>query len=113
VLDGLDIKTAEALLRDWHYSPEKFLDKNHTLVLEKKTVQEKFKDSDSNKKELNSQINNLNIKMQELLKDKKIELDRAKIYAPRLEKTREVFNVRTFPFYYYDLKALLKELSIH
>ncbi|MDX1958516.1 MAG: hypothetical protein SFU98_08085 [Leptospiraceae bacterium] len=106
-LEGLNEKEIESSLRDINYSPEKFLSPENELAIQKKSLQEKFKDPSSDKKSLHKEIESLNSKMKNLLDEKQLELENAKVKAPLLAKTKEVFSTRTFPFYFYDLKELI------
>ncbi len=103
----VDEKELELKLRDAVYSPEKFLDHSHPLALQKKELQAKFKNPDSDKKELHKEISGLNEAMANLILQEKEELEKIKSQLSVIQHTNQVFQSRTLPFYYYDLDELI------
>lgn len=105
---NIDEKDLELQLRDTVYSPEKFLDQSHTLVIQKKELQSKFKNPDSDKKELHKQISILNEEMAKLIVAQTQRLESLKSQLPIIQHTNQVFQTRTFPFYYYNMDELIE-----
>lgn len=107
----IDEKEIELKLRDTIFSPEKFLDQFHPLVLQKKELQSKFKNPDSDKKELHKEISILNEKMAELITKEKADLEELKSKLPVIRHTNQVFQTRTLPFYYYNIDELIEYVN--
>jgi hypothetical protein len=101
-----DEKSIEQKLRDINYSPEKFLSADHELVMKKKSLQELFKDKNTDKKSLHNQIAEINQTLSSLLEEKRLELLKIKENLPIFLKTKQVFQTRDLPFYLYDMKSL-------
>ncbi len=110
-LPNIDEKGLEAKIRDTVFSPEKFLPDTNFLTLEKKSLQAQFSDPNVNKKELHQKIQGLNEKMTLELKSEIDELEKLKRELPELLKTKEVFESRILPFFYYDLSEIEDYLS--
>jgi hypothetical protein len=107
----IDEKELELKLRDSVYSPEKFLDHSHPLVLQKKELQSKFKNPDSDKKELHKQISALNEAMANLILPEKEKLEVTRSQLPVIQHTNQVFQSRTLPFYYYHIDELIEYVA--
>lgn len=107
----IDEKELELKLRDSVYSPEKFLDHSHPLVLQKKELQSKFKNPDSDKKELHKQISALNEAMANLILPEKEKLEVTRSQLPIIQHTNQVFQSRTLPFYYYHIDELIEYVA--
>jgi hypothetical protein len=103
----VDEKELELKLRDAVYSPEKFLDHSHLLAIQKKELQSKFKNPDSDKKALHKEISDLNEEMGKLIDPEKQKLEALKSQLPVIQHTSQVFQSRTLPFYYYDMDELI------
>jgi hypothetical protein len=103
----VDEKELELKLRDSEYSPEKFLDPSHPLTLQKKELQSKFKNPDSDKKELHQKISALNEAMANLILPQIEILEKTKSQLSVIQHTNQVFQSRTLPFYYYNLDELI------
>ena len=110
-IPDINEKDLELKLRDSSFSPEKFLDSSHPLVLQKKELQEKFKDPNIDKKELHKSISILNEEMGKLIEPEKQKLENLKSQLSIIQHTNEVFQTRTFPFYYYDLDELIEYVN--
>jgi hypothetical protein len=99
------------ILRDITFSPEKFIDPNHPLVKEKKSLQDRFKFPNEDKKKLNALISDINNNLSNLVSDKKGIFESLRDRLPLLEQTKECFQTRTYPFFYYDLNLLINEMN--
>ena len=104
----IDEKELELKLRDAVYSPEKFLDHTNPLVIQKKELQSKFKNPDSDKKELHKEISSLNEQMAKLILPEKEKLEKTKSQLPIIQHTNMIFQSRTLPFYYYNMNELIE-----
>ena len=104
----IDEKELELKLRDAVYSPEKFLDHSNPLVIQKKELQSKFKNPDSDKKELHKEISSLNDQMAKLILPEKEKLEQTKSQLPIIQHTNMIFQSRTLPFYYYNMDELIE-----
>ncbi|HMV41461.1 MAG TPA: hypothetical protein PK079_07325 [Leptospiraceae bacterium] len=104
----IEEKDLDAKLRDIVYSPDKFLEPSHPLVLQKKELQSKFKNPDSDKKELHKSISSINEELSKLILPEKEKLEQLKQDFPLLQHTNQVFQSRTMPFYYYYIDELIK-----
>ncbi len=99
------------ILREITFSPEKFIEPNHPLVIEKKNVQDRFNNANEDKRNLNFLISDLNIKLSNIVSEKKLLFESLRDRLPLLEQTKEAFQTRTYPFFYYDMNLLIKELD--
>jgi hypothetical protein len=99
------------ILRDIVYSPEKFIDPSNSLVIEKKNIQDRFKNPNEDKKILNTLILEVNQKLIAEVKDKKAYYESLKEKLPSLEGNKESFENRTYPFFYYNIKLLNDEIE--
>lgn len=104
---NIDEKELDAKLRDAVYSPDKFLDSSNPLVIQKKELQSRFKDSNSDKKELHKEISKINEELSKLVLPEKEKLESLKQILPVIQHTNQVFQSRTLPFYYYHIDELI------
>lgn len=103
----IDEKEIDLKLRDIIYSPENFLDSSHPLAIQKKELQANFKNPNIDKKHLHIQIHCLNKEMSELITHEKNKLEKLRNELPQIRHTNQVFQSRTFPFYYYHFDELI------
>jgi hypothetical protein len=99
------------IIREIIFSPEKFIDPSNSLVIEKKNIQERFKNPNEDKKNLNTMITDLNKKLLNEVKDKQNYYESLKEKLPALEGNKESFENRTYPFFYYNIKLLKDEID--
>lgn len=97
-------------IRELEYSPEHFLDSEHPLAKEKKRLLNEFKNPNTNKKDLHTQITSLNKQMRLELSFIERDLQNELSLLGVKNKTKQVFETRTFPFFYYNLEELIKEI---
>ncbi|MCX8000705.1 MAG: hypothetical protein N3A69_17450, partial [Leptospiraceae bacterium] len=97
-------------IRELEYSPEHFLDLEHPLAKEKRHLLEEFKNPNAQKKELHAQITILNKQMKQELVTIEKELQNELASLGAKNKTKQVFETRTFPFFYYNLEELIAEI---
>lgn len=107
----IDEKELELKLRDTVYSPEKFLDHSNPIAIQKKDLQSKFKNPDSDKKELHKTISHLNEEMGKLIQPEIEKLEAMKSKLSVIQHTNQVFRTRTLPFYYYDIDELIEHVK--
>jgi len=111
LLPKWDEKELERKLREIHFSPEKFLPTENELVKEKKNLQVQFQDPTQNKKELHEKITLLNQKLEKLVLAEKELLEKEKKDLPYKLKTKQVFETRKYPFFYYNLQELIDKIK--
>jgi hypothetical protein len=99
------------ILREIVYSPEKFIDPSNSLVVEKKSIQNRFKNPIEDKKNLNTLVAEVNQKLLLEVKDKQDYYESLKEKLPALEGNKECFENRTYPFFYYNIKLLNEEID--
>ncbi len=104
-------KELEKKLREIEYSPEHFLNSEHPQVIQKRKLLEEFKNPNSNKKELHQKIKELNQIMKQELINLEQELQSELNLLDKKNKTKQVFETRNFPFFYYNLEELIQEIK--
>ena len=107
----MDRRTIEGKLRDFRFSPDRFLEAENPLYLKKRELIAQWSNPNSDRKKLHQETKNLNSIIRQSISSVKEELELRKTKLPIILQTKEALRTRSFPFYYYDMQELIDHIN--
>lgn len=97
------------LSRSYEFSPERFLEKNHPLFIEKMNLILELNQSPIGaKKPIHNKIMALNDEIKLNISENKLLIDKMIHDLPAYEKQKDTFMARNLPYIFYDSEELIK-----